>query len=132
MHAPIVIQKARHAFGCCEASRKVDWDDIFEGESGVVLSDFIEWRELEESEYLTMPADVEKEPPEFARSRGGRPGALVTHKEECPPKELEPLREFTLHDQAFLRRNARILEVYLEKGFEETLREQVLHLTDWD
>ena len=80
-----MMQKAGRAFGYCEASGKVVRDEIFEGESGVVLNDFIEWPELEETKYLTMHADVDdadKEPPEFARNHGRRPGVLLTHENQ--------------------------------------------------
>jgi hypothetical protein len=71
MYASVVMQKAGHTFGYCEASSQVVWNDIFERESGVVLSNFIEWSQLEEPSYLTIPADVDKEPPQFNRIRSG-------------------------------------------------------------
>ena len=82
MHAPVVMQKAGHTFGYCEASDKVVADDIFEGESGVVLNDFIEWPELEEPKYLALLADVGKEPPQFTRNLERRPGALLARENQ--------------------------------------------------
>jgi hypothetical protein len=76
------MQEARRALTYSEASRKVAGNDIFEGESGVILGYFIEWPELEEFMYLAIRADACKVPHEFARNSYRRPRALLLHYEE--------------------------------------------------
>jgi hypothetical protein len=82
MQTLVVMQKAGRTFGYCEASSKVVGRDIFEGESGVVLKDFIKWPELEEFKYLAMGPDVGKEPPEFTGNHVRRPRDLLTSEQE--------------------------------------------------
>jgi hypothetical protein len=132
MQTPVVMQKARHTLGSCEASGKVVGDKIFEGESGVILSDFSKWLELEEPKYFALLVDVRKEPPQFTRNQGWRPLSSLACENQYQPKEPEPLAEFTHRDQTVPGRNARILEAALEKDIEETPKGLPLYLTHWE
>jgi hypothetical protein len=73
-----MMQKAGHAFSYCETSSKVVRSGIFKRKSGAVSRDFIEWLKFQDLKYLAVPGDADKNPPDFAKNYGERPGLLLT------------------------------------------------------
>jgi hypothetical protein len=126
------MQKTGQAFGSSEASGKIVRNEIFESESGMVVSNFSEWIELEEPNYLAVLADVDKAPPEFTRYQDGRPRVLLTHEEEHPPKEPMTLVELTRRDHVIVRCNARTSEADRKRDIYGRLKRSSLNLTHRD
>jgi hypothetical protein len=91
MQTPVMMQKASYTFVNCEASGKVVGDNVFECESGVTVSYFIERPELQDSKYLMVFVDTHKKPPEFTGNYDRGPRQFLAHEEVYLSQEPGPL-----------------------------------------